>query len=262
VLRWAGGKRRLIESLLALLPSSYERLIEPFAGSAALFFACRPTKAVLGDSNPELINFYEVLADHTDALVEGLLSLKASRPKYYEFRRAKPRSQVSRAVRFAYLNRLCWNGLYRVNRQGAFNVPIGDRLPNHLWTRQQLEMAAKALKSAALVCSDFEQTLAKCASGDLVYLDPPYPKGSRTGSGFNRYTAAPFTAADHERLARRAASLHEEGVRVVVSLAALDPLVSLYAKAFSILCVGSSSLISCNGHTRGRAKEMILKNYD
>jgi len=232
------------------------------AGSAALFFACGAKQAILGDSNSELIDFYRVLASRSDDLIVRLLRLKASRRRYYEFRESRPRSELDRAVRFAYLNRLCWNGLYRVNRQGEFNVPIGSRLPSKLWDGNHLRCAAAMLRNAEFVCADFELTLRSCKPGDVVYLDPPYPKTTRDSVGFNRYTPAPFSAADHERLARAAIRAHKRGVRMIVSTGSSEAFVSLFPRDFRVIRVTSSSLIACNGSARGPVRETILRNYD
>lgn len=261
VLRWAGGKHRLTARLVQLLPRDYERLVEPMVGSAALFFSCGRRQAVLGDSNAELINFYRILATRTDELVDQLAGLKASRKRYYEVRSSRPRGVLGRAVRFAYLNRLCWNGLYRVNKNGHFNVPIGSRLPTKLWDSGHLRRAASCLQNAELVCGDFETTLRKCGSRDVVYLDPPYPKTTKDAVGFNRYTASPFDTADHRRLAQAALTLHRRGVRVMVSTGSSRAFLSLFSKDFEVIRLASSSLIACNGDSRGRVCETILRNF-
>lgn len=247
--------------LADLLPESYDRLVEPMVGGGALFFATRPKQAILGDSNEELINFYHVLANRTEALIDQLLQLRASSSQYYKFRSARPRAKMERAVRFAYLNRLCWNGLYRVNGSGEFNVPFGGRLPKRLWNEEHLQTAATLLRNATLLSADFQATLKYCRAGDVVYLDPPYPKRRENGHGFNRYTRTPFTAADHERLACEALRLHDKGIRVVISTAASHTFLSLFPRGFRVHRVRSSSLISCNGATRGNASEAILLNY-
>lgn len=262
VLRWAGGKHRLVPRLVRLLPKAYDRLVEPMAGSAALFFSLRPRQAILADSNRSLIEFYQVLAKQTAALLEHLLVLRASRRRYYEFRACKPRTKLERAVRFAYLNRLCWNGVYRVNRKGEFNVPIGDRLPEKLWDETHLRKAAASLRRASLLCGDFEHTLQLCTSEDVVYLDPPYPKKNTGGIGFNRYTSVPFALADHERLARVVEVLDSKGTRVIVSMTSSPDYLSLFPKSFHVSHCRSSSLIACNGTARGKAIETILRNFD
>ncbi|MHC4402189.1 MAG: DNA adenine methylase [Planctomycetota bacterium] len=262
VLRWAGGKKHLVPKLLEFLPHDYSRLVEPMAGSAALFFAASPRAALLADSNPELINFYQVLARRTPSLITRLMELTASRSKYYEFRLSKPRSKFERAVRFIYLNRLCWNGLYRVNRQGEYNVPMGNRLPAKLWDADHLERAGRALRKAQLTSCDFQETLALCATGDVVYLDPPYPRRRREGRGFNRYTAVPFSEYDHDRMAQLAADLDDRGVRLMITAPTSKEFLSRFPKTFRVHEVASKSLISCNGKTRGKVREAILTNYD
>lgn len=262
VLRWAGGKHRLVPQLLDFFPGEYDRLVEPMAGSAALFFASCPRQAILADSNGSLIEFYQVLARRTNSLLERLLSLKASRRRYYEFRSWRPRTKLERAVRFAYLNRLCWNGVYRVNRNGEFNVPMGDRLPKKLWDEIHLRKAAACLKRATLLCRDFEDTLQLCTSRDVVYLDPPYPKKSTGSVGFNRYTSVPFQLSDHERLAHVVAKLDRKRIRVIVSMTSSQSFLSLFPKSFRISRCRSSSLIACNGTARGKAYETILRNFD
>lgn len=261
VLRWAGGKFNLSRVLLDLLPKDYERLVEPMVGGGALFFASQPAHAILADLNEDLINFYKVLSRRPDALVERLLDLKASRSKYYELRNAKPRSNIGRAVRFAYLNRLCWNGVYRVNQSGEFNVPIGNRLPTKLWDSEHLRKVASVLRCAELVWGDFESTLEMCREGDVVYLDPPYPKKRKGGLGFNRYTQTPFTLGDHHRLSAAVVRLHRLGVRLIISIPSSKEFMSIYPKDFRVSRIRSASLISCNGHSRGKTSESILRNF-
>ena len=173
----------------------------------------------------------------------------------------KPRSKIGRAVRFAYLNRLCWNGVYRVNQSGEFNVPFGNRLPTKLWDGEHLRKAANVLRRAELVCGDFESTLEICGEGDVVYLDPPYPKKRKDGIGFNRYTRTPFTLDDHKRLAAAVIRLHRIGVRLIVTIPSSKEFISLFPKDFRVSRVQSASLISCNGRSRGKFSESILKNF-
>src|SRR2546425_13177651 len=121
ILRWAGGKSHLLRTIVRLLPRRWVRYVEPMAGGASLFFALTPQQSILGDINPELIAFYRTLKDHSDELIDRLLTLRPSKRLYYELRSLRPRDKYSRALRFAYLNRLCWNGVYRVNSRGEFN---------------------------------------------------------------------------------------------------------------------------------------------
>ena len=247
--------------LLQMLPRSYKRFIEPMAGSAALFFAARPDDAILADENPELVNFYKVLARSSRGLIETLVGMTASREKYYRLRASRPHSLSARAVRFAYLNRLCWNGIHRVNRRGDFNVPIGDRLPKRLWTKQHLEEASELLRNASLICGDFGRVVEYCQPGDFVFLDPPYPKGSKTGTGFNRYTPSLFTLQDHRRVAAAAAAVDAKGAYIMVTVAWTKPLLSLYSALPFRRRLHTATLIGCKGKARRGTYEAVLRNY-
>lgn len=260
-IRWVGGKYQIVRNLLQLLPANFGRLIEPMAGSAAFFFALKPDKAILFDINEDLINYYQVLKTKSFLLISRLMSLRASKQLYYEMRSRNPNDELERAVRFAYLNRLCWNGVYRVNKDGFFNVPIGSRLPKKLWEKDHLEQCANLLQSAELHKGDFEETLKYCQEADLVFIDPPYPKGTKSGPGFNRYSPNRFGIQDHYRLAGVIKALHVKDVNIMVTLSNDQELISIYPSELNKTVVKSSSLISCNGQTRGPTAEVVLRNY-
>jgi DNA adenine methylase len=261
ILRWAGGKRRLAHKLEMLMPTDWNNYLEPMVGSGALFFHTAPKKAILADLNPDLMNFYGVLKDDTSELVGRLKNLRASRKLYYHMRDMKPRSKLERAIRFAYLNRLCWNGLYRVNKRGKFNVPMGDRLPERLWNTKELHRAAKILASADLVTGDFKLTLRKAKRGDFVFIDPPYPRGAPISTGFNRYCSGFFTLKDHKRLGQAVRSLDKRGVATMILLASSKSILSCYPKSFHRRRLRSKSLISCNSSSRRLVDEIVLTNY-
>jgi DNA adenine methylase len=231
------------------------------AGGAALFFFVLPSKAVLADVNGELINFYRVLRDRFSELRRRLNKLSASENVYYAFRESNPRGQVQRAVRFAYLNRLAWNGLYRVNRSGKFNVPIGDRLPESMWSMTDLLRASHALSSARLKVADFRKVASLSKKGDFVFFDPPYPRGAKDNVGFNRYTADCFSTEDHENLAEVIEELSKRKVRVMLTLANAAHLHELYPESLRRRLVRSKALISCNGNDRKGVGELVLTNY-
>ena len=175
ILRWAGSKRQILPTLIANEPERYGAYLEPFAGSSCLFFALQPDRAVIGDFNTELIDAYQVIADAPRAVARALSEMPTDPDFYYELRaRDVPSlSRVARASRFVYLNRFSFNGVYRTNRKGAFNVPRG-RKTGSLPTVESLVAVAKVLKNATLVCGDFENTLSYAKRGDFVYMDPPY----------------------------------------------------------------------------------------
>lgn len=258
-IRWAGSKRRLTPRLLKLLPTFAGTYHEPFAGGANLFFALQPSKARLSDINPEVINFYEVLRSKTEDLLTALSLLEPSKQTYYTIRSQNPVSAFLRAVRFAYLNRLCWNGLYRVNRQGQFNVPIGDRLPSDPWRFDTLRVAAQSLSSATLAVQGFDASLEHVAPGDLVFLDPPYPRGTTDGGiGFNRYSPELWTLEHHSRLAAAAAVLLTSGAHVVITIAGQERYLSHFSSSFRRYHIRTSALISCDGNSRRNTTETIL----
>jgi DNA adenine methylase len=251
VVRWAGGKSAMISRLAALLPTKWNRYIEPMSGGAALYFHIQPPAAILADINSELITYYTVLRDRPTELISRLASLIASREEYYAMRASSPRTPIARAVRFAYLNRLAWNGLYRVNRRGEFNVPIGDRLPSLMWDKTDLLNASAALGNVRLIAGDFRTTIQEARAGDFVFLDPPYPRGSREQLGFNRYASDFFSESDH----------HDLAVKVMLTLPNKDRFARIYPSELRRTTVRSKSLIAGNGSDRRHVTELILTNY-
>lgn len=219
VLKWAGGKGQLLSVLLARVPKGYKRYIEPFFGGGALFFALRPDAAVISDSNPDLINLYRTLAWRCEDVIEHLRHLSTDENTYYEIRAldANQLDPISRAARTIYLNRTCFNGLYRVNRHGQFNVPFGKYTNPQVCDESNLRAASFALSRAEIVLGDFETVLDSHARpGDLVFMDPPYIPASKY-SDFKRYTSEQFREDDHRRLAARARRLCDNGCYVVIT---------------------------------------------
>lgn len=251
----------MLDSIADQLPDTWNRYFEPMVGGGALFLRVRPTRATVADVNAELINFYEVLKFQVEELIRELRTLKASRDLYYHMRRSQPRAPVQRAARFAYLNRLAWNGLYRVNREGMFNVPIGDRLPEKLWNFDDLRIASTAFYAATLKVGDFSHVLRYPRPGDFVFLDPPYPKGATDMLGFNRYSSSVFTAEDHQRLSRSIERLSARQVKVMLVLGDHPSLRGLYSASMRSVRVKSKALIACNGDDRKDVGELILVNY-
>jgi DNA adenine methylase len=261
-LRWAGGKRRQLAYLEPLVPTEYNRYFEPMVGAAALFLRLQPSQAILGDSNAELIGFYEVLRDNTEELIARLRRFKASEKGYYEVRAMEPICPIDRAARFAFLNRLAWNGVYRVNKEGKFNVPFGKRIPSEMWDYPNLRAMARALKTASLFRGDFEECTAAAESGDFVFIDPPYPRGANDGMGFNRYTTRFFSYEDHERLARSASDLVSRGVLVMIAESAHPDISTLYSERFNRLTIEGKALIAGKAEARRTVRELLLYSYE
>ena len=219
ILKWAGGKTQLLAQLLPHVPERYGAYIEPFVGGGALFFALQPVRAILSDSNPELVNLYRQIASNVEAVIDRLKRYRNTRDDYYEVRlqewqRLEP---FEAAARMIYLNRTCFNGLYRVNRKGEFNVPYG-RYPNpRICDEVNLRAASEVLKRAEILCGDFAEILScNARPGDFVFLDPPYVPVGKWGD-FKRYTKEQFYEADHRRLAETTARLRQCGVWSVLT---------------------------------------------
>src|SRR6267154_5993684 len=188
IFRWAGSKRKLVPLLLECVPS-FGRYIEPFAGSACLFFALRPRKAVLGDFNEELMNAYWAVRAHPVELARRIWLMPQSTEHYYQLRKqTSPFQKVDRAARFVYLNHFCFNGVYRTDRQGRFNVPRGTKM-GQMPSANTFERCASMLRRTVLHTGDFEECLADIRVNDFVYLDPPYTKPERRTRGEYGYGA-------------------------------------------------------------------------
>jgi DNA adenine methylase len=262
-LKWAGGKTRLLPTLrVSLPPKAFKRYFEPFLGGAALFFDLAPNQAFLNDSNPDLINCYHIVRDRPDDLLAALKCFKMTEPEYYKIRALDPEklSEVDRAARLIYLNKTCYNGLYRVNKQGQFNTPYGRYSNVTLLDPANLASASKLLRRASLSCADYRAVLAVAQKGDFVYLDPPYvPIGKF--SDFKRYTKEQFYAADHERLAEEFYRLHATGCFVLLSNSYSKKTRQLFS-GFVQRTVRMPRFVNCKGNGRGQIDELLISNYE
>lgn len=219
ILKWAGGKQQMLDVLLKEMPSNYNQYIEPFFGGGALFFAHQPKNAIIADLNPELINLYNVVANNVTELISLLKEMKNDEKTFYEIRSLdiNTLTNVEQAARTIYLNRTCYNGLYRVNRKGQFNVPFGRYKNPKICDEDNLMAASVVLKDANIVLGDYKEVLQEHAKpGDFIYLDPPYLPIS-TYSDFKRYTKEQFYEEDHEELANEVHRLHELGCHVLLT---------------------------------------------
>jgi DNA adenine methylase len=263
-LRWVGGKRLIISRLLPLLPADMRdrRYVEPFLGAASLFFALRPKKALLSDLNEHLINCYRWIRDDPKTVASHLqrLAQANSESLYYKVRDTYNRSASSptQAARFIYLNRTCFNGVFRVNRQGRYNVPFGDK-PNPIFpSDSELTEAGKALKPARLRAKDYHEVLKNCEEGDLVYLDPPYPPINGT-SFFTHYTPDRFSALEQEHLAQVFECLHHLGCKVMMTNADL-PLIRQLYRGYFITEISVTRYVTCKS-VKHRIGELVITNY-
>lgn len=270
VLKWAGGKRQLLPVILARLPSRYQAYHEPFVGGGAVFFELErqgslPGPCYLSDANPRLITCYTALRDTPDAVIEGLEQLAHTRSPldYYAARdrfNARPTPPpVELAALFLYLNRLCYNGLFRVNLQGVFNVPYGRYSPRRdLLRRTLLLQAAQALGRCHLHTQDFEEALEAVGRSDVVYLDPPYAT-LQSGRSFTAYHGS-FGWPDQERLARALVRLDRCGRRFLLSNVYDEGVLELY-RGFEQEVVGARRAINRSSTGRGKVQELLIRNY-
>ena len=218
-LKWPGGKRWLVPALLTTIRrSEFRTYYEPFLGGGALFFALKPVRAVLSDINYDLINTYRQVKCHPSDLIRRLQTIPVNKRTYNSQRKHLPRRVLDRAVRFLYLNRTAFGGMYRLNQTGEFNVPFGggERSPAPLWKSGLLRKASRALRSSKLEVCDFEGVLNRAGSGDLVYCDPTYTV-AHNNNGFIRYNEKTFSWADQNRLARCCHEAAGRGATVIVT---------------------------------------------
>jgi DNA adenine methylase len=217
ILKWAGGKQALCARLVERFPADFERYYEPFVGGASVFLALGPARAVLSDRNRWLIETYEAVRDDAPRVAAVLERLPNTREDYVRIRAVDPRrlGPVRRAAHFVYLNKTGFRGLFRVNRQGRFNVPYGAYARRYFDPANLLRFAER-LQGAEVRCGDFEDGLAGVTARDFVYLDPPYYKEGGYAD-FDRYTDEPFREPDHERLAALCRALDGRGVRFLLS---------------------------------------------
>jgi DNA adenine methylase len=260
-LKWAGGKTRLLGDLRRCIPRKFVRYFEPFLGGGALFFDLQPPRACLSDSNPELIHCFQVVANQPEELIEYLETLEVTEDDYYRMRATLPEhlADVPRAGRFIYLNKTCFNGLYRVNKRGLFNTPYGRNESVSVLDPQNLRRASEALRGVQLTCSDYAAVLDSAKKGDFIYLDPPYlPIGKY--SDFKRYTKDFFYEADHTALAENMRILHRRGCLVLLSNSFHSKIQMLY-KEFSQIVVEAPRFVNCKGDGRGKVREVLIANY-
>ncbi len=261
-LKWAGGKRWLIPHLVNKLPP-HKRYFEPFLGSGSLFFALEPENAILSDSNRDLINCYRQVKTQCKHVIDILDSLSADKEMYYKIRDElyPAGNALYRAAYFIYLNKTCWNGLYRVNSNGKFNVPCGSLRPNTLiFEREHLVTASKLLKRARLLSCDFEEVIKEVREGDLVYLDPPYVT-THLKNGFIGYNSKLFSQLDELRLARLADKLRNKGALIIISNAAHPSIKQLYNGNFYKTEIMRFSGIAADSIHRSRFSELLVTNF-
>ena len=269
--KWAGGKRQILDKLKQYIPEEYDTYYEPFIGGGALFFELSPKKAVINDSNEELINVYQVLCDEDkfNKMIRLLNSHEANHSEefYYELRNKdrnkntfKRLSDYTRAARTIYLNKACFNGLYRVNSKGEFNVPFGKKNKVNTYEDSNLNLISYYLTNneITILCEDFEKSVENAKKGDFIYFDPPYDSDTHT---FNSYTEEGFGKEEQIRLAKVFKELSERGCYVMLSNHNTSLVKELY-QDFNIHLIEAKRNINANGKKRGKVEEVIITNYE
>ena len=258
-LKWAGGKRWLPELHSSVFKEPFARLVEPFAGGAAVFFHLRPQRAWLNDLNKDLINVYSAIRDEWKSTTHLLEFYHAahSKPFYYHLRSSTFDSSVERAAQFIYLNRTCFNGLYRVNLDGEFNVPKGTKR-TVLFPDDNFEAVSRLLKRAKLTTGDFEDVVNQCGRGDLVYADPPYTVKHNL-NGFVKYNEKLFGWADQIRLRDAVLRAKSRGAVVIVSNAAHESVRELYTRASATKLVERHSIMAASSDSRRATTELLIQ---
>ena len=257
-LKWPGGKRRLAQSIISLVPEKYNDYYEPFLGSGALFFALGPARAFLSDRNSDLISAYKEVRNNPELLIARLRKFRNTERHYYTIRSARLRNEASKAARLIYLSRLSFNGIHRVNLRGEFNVPYGHKTHLPACEPEVIRAASQRLRKATIRAADFEAAVSEAKTGDLVYLDPPYTT-AHSNNGFVKYNARIFTWRDQERLANVASRLARRGCSVIISNADHPSIRNLY-KGFRAVKIARFSVIAASRLYRRRITECVFSN--
>ncbi|MBZ0164817.1 MAG: Dam family site-specific DNA-(adenine-N6)-methyltransferase [Notoacmeibacter sp.] len=258
-LKWAGGKRWLVERHEFTVPQYSGRYIEPFLGGGAVFFHLQPMQARLSDSNRRLIETYQAIRSHWRLVVDELERYQSRHcaSYYYDERSREYDSPVQRAAQFIYLNRTCWNGLYRENLKGQFNVPIGTKT-RVIFPDDDFERVAEILSRAHLSCSDFEEAISQATYGDFLFIDPPYTT-AHNFNGFVKYNQNIFRWEDQIRLRDAIIQAVERGCKVLITNAAHESVKNLYIGSGQIEMVSRPSVISGKSSGRKGTKEHLIK---
>ena len=260
ILKWAGGKTQLLEHLLPKIPKEYNKYIEPFFGGGALFFALKPNNSIIADSNPELINLYRVIAKDVNSLISELKNLKNEKDFFYDMRKKEfsELSEIEAAARTIFLNKTAFNGLYRVNKKGQFNVPFGYYKNPKILDEDQLLAASKLLKKTKILLGDFKDVLCENAKkGDFIFLDPPYLPVSKY-SDFKRYTKELFYEKDQISLANLVNKLSKKGCHILLTNSN-HPLIHELYKDFNIDIYKTKRNINSKSTNR-KGEDIIVSN--
>lgn len=251
-LRWAGGKRWFVKYLSELNNLKIKNYYEPFVGGGSVFFSLNNYKsAFLSDLNPELIETYEAIRDNPLSVIRNLKSLRNTEEDYYRIRSTNYDCQIERAAQFIYLNQTSFNGIYRVNKQGAFNVPYGKRDKKDIIEESNLIVISKKLQNVDLKCCDFESLIPKIKKNDLIFLDPPYTVAHER-NGFIQYNQKIFSLEDQHRLAAFVEIIKDKKAYYILTNAKHDAVLEIYKNIENPVSLSRSSTVGGIGAKRGK----------
>lgn len=268
VVKWAGGKRQIRNEILRHVPKDFSTYCEPFAGGGAVLFALCPAKAVVNDVNAELINIYQVIRDDVDGLIDDLKKHENSSEYFYNLRETDrdlesygKMSPVEKASRIIYLNKTCYNGLFRVNQAGEFNTPFGYYKKPNIVNEPVLRAVSRYFNQAEIrfTCMDFEEALKNIRKDSFVYLDPPYDPVSATAS-FTGYDKGGFSKNEQVRLKNACDRLNKKGIRFLLSNSATEFILNLY-RDYKVEIIQAKRAVNSNPHKRGDVDEVLVSNY-
>lgn len=269
VVKWVGGKRQIIDQITKYVPKNFSTYYEPFLGGGAVLFALQPREAIINDINRELINIYEVIKSNVEELIGDLKKHRNEEHYFYTIRELDRDKEsynrltpIEKASRIIYLNKTCYNGLFRVNKAGEFNSPFGNYRKPNIVNEVTLRAVSNYFNEANIkfTCMDFEEVLKSVKKGAFVYLDPPYDPVSDTAS-FTGYDKSGFDRDEQIRLKKTCDKLNRKGIRFLLSNSATGFIKELY-KDYRIEVIQAKRAINSKAHKRGEIDELLVKNYE
>ncbi|MGI5876810.1 MAG: DNA adenine methylase [Dethiobacteria bacterium] len=269
VVKWVGGKRQLLQDILKHVPDKFSTYYEPFLGGGAVLFALQPCRAVVNDINEELINVYTVIRDNVEDLIEDLKRHENRADYFYEIREKDRNKEIygkmnniEKASRILYLNKTCYNGLFRVNQQGEFNTPFGRYKNPNIANEATLRAVSNYFNKAKITfrCEDFKEAVKDVRKGSFVYFDPPYDPVSESAN-FTGYDRGGFDRSEQVRLKKLCDELSKKSVKFLLSNSATDFILELY-KDYNIVIVQANRFVNSRGDKRGKVEEVLVKNYE